>query len=113
MRETDRLKSGIWVSAQVRLCGRLGLAVYVVRKGDADAGAILLKLRRAGGLWAVLSQARLADGSLGWSWGTGPEPVPEADADSYLERQVKYDPDIWIVEIEDPESRYAPDGPIV
>lgn len=108
--EIDRLKSGVWVSAQVRLCNRLLLPTYVVRRGDPDAGAILLKLRRGVGAWEVLSQTRRPDGGLGWTRATGPGPVDEAAADAYLARQQQFDPDLWIVEIEDPDGRYEPDG---
>jgi hypothetical protein len=33
------------------------------------------------------------------------EPATEADAESYLMRQLKFDPDIWIVEVEDRAGR--------
>src|SRR5882672_4536652 len=41
-----RLKSGIWVQALIRRCDRAAIGVAVVAHGDADAGAILLKLSR-------------------------------------------------------------------
>jgi hypothetical protein len=33
------------------------------------------------------------------------QPAPEADAEAYLGRQIKFDPDIWIVEVEDRDGR--------
>ena len=33
------------------------------------------------------------------------QPATEADAESYLARQIKFDPDIWIVEVEDRAGR--------
>lgn len=112
--EADRLKAGIWIGAQVRLCGRLMLPVYVARRGDADAGAILIKrlFGPAAGC-EVLSQTRRPDGTLGWTRATGPDPVPEAQAEEYIARQVRFDPDLWVLEIEDPQGRYEPDGGIV
>ena len=44
----DRLKSGIWVQAQVRLCGIQNIPIYVLRSGDADAGALFLKMLSLG-----------------------------------------------------------------
>ena len=28
-------------------------------------------------------------------------PAPEADVEAYLARQIRFDPDLWIVEVED------------
>jgi hypothetical protein len=33
------------------------------------------------------------------------QPVPEPDAEAYLAKQIKFDPDIWIVEVEDRNGR--------
>ncbi len=108
-----KLKAKVWVQAQVRLCDIAGLPITVPRKGDPDAGQIILKLNRLAGGCVVLTQTRTPDGTLAWMRSTGAEPVPEGDADDYIERQVSFDPDLWIVEIEDPDDRYEPDAPVV
>jgi hypothetical protein len=33
-------------------------------------------------------------------------PAPEADVEAYLTRQLRFDPDIWIVEVEDRAGRH-------
>jgi len=74
----------------------------VLRKGDADSGGVLLVLRGREGL-CVLSQMRSASGDLAWMRSTGPAAVDQESADAYVERQAKFDPDLWVVEFEAPD----------
>ncbi|WP_376094870.1 DUF1491 family protein [Roseomonas sp. CCTCC AB2023176] len=97
------MKSALWVSAAVRLSDGAGRPAAVLRRGDPDSGGILCVLRGRGGL-TVLAQARDAAGREAWVRGTGATPVTDDVADAYVERQVRRDPDLWVVEFE------APDG---
>lgn len=99
-----RVKSGIWVSMALRLADIAGRAGAVLRRGDADSGGILCVLRGREGL-VVLSQVRDAEGRAAWMRGTGPAPVEQAAADAYVERQVRYDPDLWVVEFDAPDLK--------
>jgi hypothetical protein len=71
----------------------------VLRKGDADAGSVLVALRGRSGVM-VLSAFRATDGELAWLRGTGPEPVDEATADAYITKQTRYDSDLWVIEFD-------------
>jgi hypothetical protein len=99
-----RLKSGIWVRALIRRAEVKGAQAYVVRKGSEEAGAIFLKVSRLDGTCVVLNQARDGDGDLVWARPLG-EITDDAKASAYFERQIKFDSDLWIVEIEDREGR--------
>lgn len=100
-----RLKSRLSVMAAIRLCQGRGLFATIARKGDEDAGAILVKQNLLGGGFKVLTQMRSVEGRLGWMAGTGEEPVEETAADAYIARQIDRDWDVWVVEIEDREGR--------
>jgi hypothetical protein len=99
-----RVKAGIWVSMATRLSDIAGRPAAVIRKGDPDSGGILCILRGREGLMA-LSQVRDAEGRPAWLRATGAAPVDEATADAYVARQVKRDPDVWVVEFEAPDFK--------
>lgn len=106
------LKAGLWVKAQIRLCDLRAMPAVVARRGDADAGIVYLKLVRDDGC-DVLVQGRDVDGNRAWRRPLGESPVAEHEADAYLHRQSDYDPDLWVLEIEDPRGHYEPDAPVL
>lgn len=97
-----RLKAGLWVQAALRLADIAGRPGVVLRRGDPDAGGIVVVLRDRDRL-TVLSQVRAGEGEAAWMRATGEAPVDQAAADSYIERQVRRDPDLWVVEFEAPD----------
>jgi hypothetical protein len=97
-----RVKAGLWVQMALRMGDADGRPGMVLRKGDPDAGGVLVVLHAGYGM-AVLSQVRAADGEAAWMRATGAEPVDQAAVDAYVARQVRYDPDIWVVEFEAPD----------
>ena len=56
---------------------------------------------------------RSMSGDIAWTSAGAAPRMTEADTSAYLERQKNIDPDIWIIEIEDPEGRYELDGPLI
>jgi hypothetical protein len=108
MDQPARVKAHIVVSAILRRAEIAGAAALVVKKGDADAGAIAVKvfLGRVDGapMARLFLPMRTDDGARAWS-----EPLehaaPETEIDALLEKERRFDRDLWIVEIEDREGR--------
>ena len=98
-----RLKSHVIVQSTIRRASMRGIVATVVRRGDPDAGAIYVILNRGRDAGCtVLAPTRDYDRDLTWCRKeTGDDPVPEADAEAYLERERRVDPDLWVLEIED------------
>ena len=109
---TPRLKTELWVQAQVRLCDRGLIPIAILRKGDPDRGAVMLRLARRDRRCLVLRRITTFEGEPGWMIVAGGGEVSEEDASAFAEREVARDRDLWIVEIEDFDGRYELDGPI-
>ncbi len=107
-----RVKTGIWVSMAIRLSDMAGRAAAVLRKGDPDSGGVLCVLRGHDGLM-VLGQVRDAEGRPAWMRGTGAGAVDQAAADAYVARQVRRDPDLWVVEFDAPDFRPPFEGRVL
>jgi hypothetical protein len=112
MTPTPRLKAGIYVRALIRKVQVEGASAFVIRTGAEEAGSIILKVAKLDGSVLVLNQARNAMGELIWAQALGGW-VDEARAAQWCDKQVKFDPDVWIIEIEDREGRAFVDEQIV
>ena len=97
-----RVKAGLWIRMALRLGDSAGRPGAVLRRGDPDAGGILVVLRGREGL-CVLSQVRGADGTAAWLRATGAAAVDDTAVDAYIARQLRFDPDLWVVEFESPD----------
>jgi hypothetical protein len=97
-----RVKAGLWVGMALRMGDAAGRPGAVLRKGDPDAGGIVVVLHGREGL-VVLSQMRAGEGEAAWMRATGPAPVTQDVADAYVTRQTSRDPDLWVLEFEAPD----------
>lgn len=108
-----RLKTGFWVQALIRRCSTEAVPAVVVRRGFEDAGAVLLKINGLQGQGYVLAAGSDLDGNRVWRRATGAAPVTEAEADDYIAREARRDPDLWVIEIEDRKLRHFLDEPVI
>ncbi len=108
-----RLKSGIWVAAYLRRCNVEGAFAAVRRRGAEEAGAIFIIINRLDGTatlygpapQSAFDEAQPADRIFAPVLG-GAAPAAEADIEARLTREIRFDPDLWIVEIEDRAGRH-------
>jgi hypothetical protein len=105
-----RLATAMWVRAFVRSCGAGGAIAVVARHGDDAAGAIFIKVNRLDGTARLFgpAPAGLDTGQRERRWVAhfAREAVSEPEIDAYLLRQVEFDPDLWVIEVEDRAGRH-------
>ncbi len=101
-----QLKTDFWVSALIRRAQGAGAFAALTRKGDADAGAVLVKVATLDGRARLYAPAQDATGERVWlDLSAGPLGCDERAVDAHAAARAAKDPDLWIVEIEDREGR--------
>ena len=100
------LKTSIWAAALVRRAEVGGAFAAISRKGDPDAGAVLVKVATLDGQARLYAPAQNGEGERVWlDLSTGPLGREERAIDEYARRRASEDPDLWVVEIEDKAGR--------
>ena len=106
---TARLSADFWVRAYLARLRLADIPAYVTAKGDATAGAVLVKCAPLDG------QARCSPRSFDLLTGARAWVVladgPESEVDAAISRQRRFDPDLWVIEIEDRQGRTLLDEP--
>lgn len=104
-----RLTAGLWVAAYLARLRLAGIPHYLVARGDATAGAVLVKCATLDGRAAVWQRSfdLLADARVWVVLAEG----EEAAVDAAVARQRSRDPDLWVVEVEDRAGRTLLDQP--
>jgi len=106
-----RLKSSIWVAAYLRRCQTAGVFGAVRRRGAEEAGAVFVKVATLDGkamLYAPAPQAVYDDSRPIERFFTpiSPEGLPEQSVEDRISKEIRFDPDAWIVETEDKAGRH-------
>ncbi|MDZ7629078.1 MAG: DUF1491 family protein [Parvularculaceae bacterium] len=99
-----RLKTEIRVAAQLRRAAAAGAFATIARKGDSDAGAVAVKVYLGASRARLFVEARNDKGEMVWREPLDAE-ADETTIDAFLEKEIRFDRDLWIVEIEDREGR--------
>ncbi|WP_415184235.1 DUF1491 family protein [Phaeovulum sp.] len=104
-----RLTADFWVRAYLARLGLADIPAYITRRGDASAGAVLVKCALLDGNAVAWQRSfDLMTGDRVWVQLTsGPEP----EVDATIARQCRNDPDLWVIEIESRDGRTLLDEP--
>lgn len=105
-----RLTSEFFTAALIRRANGAGAFAALRRRGGSAAGAIFVLVDSRDGTGALFGPALQGDYAGGDSERAfrrlHPEPrLPVEALESRLEKEARFDPDLWIVEIEDREGR--------
>jgi len=103
-----RLRSDIWVAAYLRRCDVEGVTAVLRRRGAAEAGSIFVKIDRLDGACALFGpapQSQVEHDARLFARMHEQEWVDPAAAEARLKREIGFDSDLWIVEVEDRVGR--------
>ena len=103
MASEARLTAEIWVRAYLRRLELAHIPAYVAARGDATAGAVMVKLATLdGGARLYQRSFDLMTGARTWVvLAEGEEPA----VDAAIRRQRATDPDLWVIEVESRDGR--------
>tara|TARA_R110002096_G_scaffold14582_2_gene50615 strand:+ start:30703 stop:31035 length:333 start_codon:yes stop_codon:yes gene_type:complete len=103
---TPRLTTEFWISAYRMRLQLAEIPAFITSKGDATAGAVLVKLNTLNGQAKVFQRAYDADFNRVW---TVLSEGVERDVDQAISNQRGFDPDLWVIEVEDRDGRHLLD----
>ncbi len=98
-----RLTADFWVRAYLARLEQAGIPAFVTAKGDASAGAVLVKVASLDGLATAYQRSfDLSSDSRVW---VVLKQGDEHSVDAAIARQRRFDPDLWVIELEDRQGR--------
>lgn len=104
-----RLTTEFWVAAYFAILRQSDIPAFVVRRGDRTAGAVLVKINLLDGTARVYQRSfDLETGGRAWMV---LREGPEQEVDASVARACDFDPDLWVIEVEDRAGRHLLDMP--
>ena len=99
-----RLKSGMLVAAALRYASQELIDCVLVRRGDADAGAIFIHINAGLDQHKILARVLDFDGNYSWQAITGADWVDAETASARLDKEIGRDPDAFVLAVDDPKG---------
>ena len=104
-----RLTAEVWVQAYLTRLRLADIPAFIVARGDATAGAVIVKQSPLNGTAKALQ--RSVDIFTGdRMWVTLAEGADD-EVEAAIRKQLSFDPDLWVIEVEDREGRHLLDEP--
>ena len=104
------IRAEIWCAAFVRRHNDVGKICVVVRKGDPIAGQIWIEIDHLDGTSSLFSQASSLLQNSKQSklvFQKKSDRVPYSEVKAKLEQEINFDPDFWILALEDPKGEHG------
>ena len=105
---SPRLRTDFWVSALRRRAEAAGAFISIARRGAEEAGAIFIQVDRRDGrfdLYGPAPQSFFDDSVTDRLFALLAREVSEETTRKRMEQEVNFDPDLWLVDIEDRDGR--------
>ncbi|MEL6686963.1 MAG: DUF1491 family protein [Pseudomonadota bacterium] len=103
-----QLKTGLWIDAIIRRAESAGAFAVIARSGDRDAGSVLVMVRQSQQLTLFVPE-RNWDGIRVWRAQSG----SDVELAKVIEGRADFDPDLNVIEIDDPKGRHFIEEPVL
>ena len=100
--ETARVPAQLEVSGLIRRVAAAGGFATVLKRGERDAGTILVVLREPGANPRLFERMPMVDGTRPWRETRTQQSDNQGEFEDYLARRRAQDPDIWLIELDVP-----------
>ncbi len=102
-----RLAARVWIDAYLKRLQLQNIPAYVIHKGDPMAGVVMVKLNTLDGKAVCFQRSYdLITGERAWVVLAEGE---ETEVDASIAKQVGFDRDLWVIEVEDRDGRHLLD----
>ncbi len=99
-----RLSTDFWVHAYLARLRLADIPAFVTAHGDDTGGAVLIKVNTLDGKARLFQRSfDLMTGERAWVVLAEGD---EAEVDASSRRQQEFDPDLWVIELEDRQGRH-------
>ncbi len=102
---SERLPAHLEAAGFIRQAEAEGGFGTIVKRGDADRGALILLIASRGQHPACLERALGIDGIYGWQRSGPPVGADNQSLADWSEKRLRFDEDSWLIELDIPDPQ--------